>query len=192
LLESSSVAAPVAVERLNVEASCYSSALPVGLSRTQSNTATTQPDAVASGEELSSQGIDNDDKTSDTSGPPNLSPALEPQSASSQQADAPSGPVDMNVALDLFHFFTGVKPARRGIFIKEEMPPLKTNSEKYGGEKSKLPDGATNYIYGPRTGNANLRRHLYQMHAEEYDKAVLQHKWTYKLSSELGTLVHDA
>jgi hypothetical protein len=37
LLESSSVAAPVAVERLNVEASRYSSALPVGLSRTQSN-----------------------------------------------------------------------------------------------------------------------------------------------------------
>jgi hypothetical protein len=37
LLESSSVAAPVAVERLNVEASRYSSTLPVGLSRTQSN-----------------------------------------------------------------------------------------------------------------------------------------------------------
>ncbi|KAN0107500.1 hypothetical protein V8E52_010095 [Russula decolorans] len=111
LLESSSVAAPVAVERLNVEASRYSSALPVGLSRMQSNTATTQPDAVASGEELSSQGIDNDDETSNTSGPSNPSPALEPQSASSQQADAPSGPVDMNVALDLFHFFTGVKPA---------------------------------------------------------------------------------
>ncbi|KAN0109358.1 hypothetical protein V8E52_009402 [Russula decolorans] len=154
LLESSSVAAP---------------------------TATTQPDAVASGEELSSQGIGNDNETSDTSGPPNPSPVL-----------ASDGPVDMNVALDLFHFFTGVKPARRGIFIKEETPPLKTNSEKYGGEKSKLPDGATNYIYGPRTGNANLRRHLYQMHAEEYDKAVLQHKWTYKLSSELGTPVHDA
>jgi hypothetical protein len=81
----------------------------------------------------------------------------------------------MNVALDLFHFFTGVKPARHSIFIKEETPLLKvctlcsyvwtfrylfyvhkTNSEKYGGEKSKLPDGATNYIYGPRTGNANL------------------------------------
>jgi hypothetical protein len=37
LLESLSVAAPVAVERLNVEASRYSSTLPVGLSRMQSN-----------------------------------------------------------------------------------------------------------------------------------------------------------
>ena len=31
----------------------------------------------------------------------------------------------------------------------------------------------------------NLRRHLYQVHAEEYDKAVSEHKWPYKLASEL-------
>ncbi|KAF8488766.1 hypothetical protein F5888DRAFT_1569975, partial [Russula emetica] len=40
--------------------------------------------------------------------------------------------------------------------------------------------------YGPTTANTNLRRHLYQAHAEEYDKAVLEYKWTYKLSSEVG------
>ena len=32
----------------------------------------------------------------------------------------------------------------------------------------------------------NLRRHLYQLHSKEYDNAVLQHKWTYKLLSKLG------
>ena len=29
------------------------------------------------------------------------------------------------------------------------------------------------------------------MHAEEYDKAVLQHNWPYKLSNELGTPAHN-
>ncbi|KAF8490064.1 hypothetical protein F5888DRAFT_1593610, partial [Russula emetica] len=47
--------------------------------------------------------------------------------------------------------------------------------------------------YGPNTGNTNLQRHLRQIHAEEYDGAVLQHKWSYKLSSELGNpSTHDA
>jgi hypothetical protein len=59
-----------------------------------------------------------------------------------------------------------------------------TGSKKYGTNKSTLPDGMANYIYGPKTGNTNLRRHLYQIHTEEYDKAVLQHKWAYKLSTE--------
>jgi hypothetical protein len=58
------------------------------------------------------------------------------------------------------------------------------NSEKYGSDKSTLPSGIANFIYGPKTGNTNLRRHLYHVHAEEYDKAVVQHKWAYKLSTE--------
>src|SRR6267154_365192 len=68
-----------------------------------------------------------------------------------------------------------------------------TNSKIYGMDKSTLPNGVANYIYGPKTGNTNLQRHLYQMHAEEYNKAVLQHKWTYKLSTEShNTTTHDA
>jgi hypothetical protein len=59
------------------------------------------------------------------------------------------------------------------------------SSEKYGSDKSTLANSVTNFIYGPKTGNSNLQRHLYQVHAEEYDKAVLQHKWTYKLSTQL-------
>ena len=62
------------------------------------------------------------------------------------------------------------------------------NSEKYGSDKSTLPRGIANFIYGPKTGNTNLRRHLYHVHAEEYDKAVVQHKWAYKLSTQS----HDA
>jgi hypothetical protein len=58
------------------------------------------------------------------------------------------------------------------------------SSEKYGSDKSMLPVGVANYIYGPKTSNSNLRRHLYNEHGEEYDSAVLQHKWGYKLSTE--------
>ena len=58
------------------------------------------------------------------------------------------------------------------------------SSEKYGSDKSMVPDGVANFIYGPKTGNSNLRRHLYNEHGEEYDKVILQHKWGYKLSTE--------
>src|SRR5713226_4160059 len=58
------------------------------------------------------------------------------------------------------------------------------SSEKYGSNKSTLPRGIANFIYGPKTRNSNLRRHLLQVHAEEYNKAVVQHKWAYKLSTK--------
>jgi hypothetical protein len=158
------------------------------------------------------QGIDDDDEISDISGPPNPSPKLEPQRTSPQQADALNRPVKSNVALDLVHFFTGMGRTRGKRSSNGETPPpkicklcsyvrtfeylfcfLTTSSEIYGTDKSTLPDGVANYIYGPNTGNTNLRRHLRQIHAEEYDGAVLQHKWSYKLSSELGDpSTHDA
>ncbi len=47
-----------------------------------------------------------------------------------------------------------------------------------------LPDDIANYIYRPKTGNTNLQRHLYLIYPEEYNKAVFEHKWTYKLSTE--------
>jgi len=106
----------------------------------------------------------------------------------------------MNAALNLLHFFTCTKPTWDKFSSKEETPTPKVcklcsyvqtfwylfcfltiSSEKYGFNKSVLPNNVTNFIYGPKTGISNLRRHLYQVHAEEYDKAVLQHKWTYKL-----------
>ncbi len=55
------------------------------------------------------------------------------------------------------------------------------SSEKYGSDKSMLPRGIANFIYGSKTRNLNLQRHLLQIHTEEYDKAVVQHKWAYKL-----------
>jgi hypothetical protein len=61
---------------------------------------------------------------------------------------------------------------------------LMTSSEKYGLDKSTHPDGLPNFIYGSKTGNSNLRRHLRIRHAEEYDKAVVQHKWGYRLSND--------
>src|SRR5216684_7537394 len=58
------------------------------------------------------------------------------------------------------------------------------SSEKYGSDKSRLPRGIANFIYGSKTGNSNLQRHLLHVHAEKYNKAVVQHKWAYKLSTK--------
>jgi hypothetical protein len=40
-----------------------------------------------------------------------------------------------------------------------------------------------NYFYGKNTGNSNLRRHLYKIHPEEYDRAIVDNNWDYKLST---------
>jgi hypothetical protein len=61
---------------------------------------------------------------------------------------------------------------------------LTTSSVKYGTDKSTLPNGVANFFYGPKTRNTNLRRHLHQVHSDEYDKVVLLNKWTYKLSTQ--------
>lgn len=105
-------------------------------------------------------------------------------------------------ALNLLHFFTGVEPARGSVIRRQEPRPLKvcklcsyvdfflisillltTSSEKYDSDLSMLPT-VPRYTYSPNTGNANLWRHLYQVHPEEYDKAVSEQKWPYKLSRE--------
>ncbi|KAF8485555.1 hypothetical protein F5888DRAFT_1640454 [Russula emetica] len=196
-LEPSSVAAPVAVGRANAkDASRCSSACPVGSSLTQPKATTTQLDAVANAKEFDLQGKDGDDEISDTSGPPNPLSELEPQNTGSQQADPLNGPVDVIATLDLLYFFTGIEQPTQGgpIILKQGPPPpkvCKLCSEKYGFDKSMLP-GVARYIYGPTTANTNLRRHLYQAHAEEYDKAVLEYKWTYKLSSELQMISDKA
>ncbi|KAF8499292.1 hypothetical protein F5888DRAFT_1633754, partial [Russula emetica] len=125
-LEPSSVAAPVAVGRVNAKGgSRRPSARPVGSSQTRSKATTTQLDAVVSAEEFDLQGIDDDDEISDISGPPNPSPKLEPQRTSPQQADALNRPVKSNVALDLVHFFTGMGRTRGKRSSNGETPPPK-------------------------------------------------------------------
>jgi hypothetical protein len=162
--------------------------------------ATTQLDAVISGEEFSLQGIEDDDETSDADPSPEL------EKMSSQQADALNAPANTNAALDLLHFFSGVEP-NRGKSAKDVQRPSKIcklcshvstflylfcsltiSSEKYGTDKSMIPSNTPNFIYGPRTGNENLRRHLYNHHSEAYDKAVLNYKWKYRLSTESSHL----
>lgn len=48
-----------------------------------------------------------------------------------------------------------------------------TSSTKYG---STPPEGveAARFTFSPNTANATLRRHLREVHAEEYNTAVLQ------------------
>jgi hypothetical protein len=59
---------------------------------------------------------------------------------------------------------------------------LTTSSEKYGPDESGL--GVLRYTFTPNTANTTLRRHLHEVHPEEYDEAVLQHNWKYRLSSD--------
>ena len=40
------------------------------------------------------------------------------------------------------------------------------------------------YIFSSCVEISNLQKHLHQMHAEDYDRVVLDHKWLYKLSRE--------
>lgn len=64
---------------------------------------------------------------------------------------------------------------------------LMTSRDIYGTDKSAVPRDVPNFIYGPKTANGNLRRHLNKVHAEEYDQAIKQHKWPYQLSSQTQT-----
>jgi hypothetical protein len=128
--------------------------------------------------------------------------ALPLEQSSVTGPDASHGPAISKGALDILFFFTGVEPNRSGILSMQEPPALKicklcsyvqtclflsiflmTSSTKYG---STLPIGVTvaNFIFSPNTANATLRRHLHEVHAEEYDNAVLQHRWSYKLLGE--------
>jgi len=45
--------------------------------------------------------------------------------------------------------------------------------KKYGtNNKADMPSSTINYIYQPNTGNTNLQKHLYKVHAAEYDQKV--------------------
>jgi hypothetical protein len=63
---------------------------------------------------------------------------------------------------------------------------LTTSSEKHGTNPSKILHDIPNFIYEQLTGNMNLQRHLLKQHPAEYNTAVIDHQWTYSLSSEQG------
>ena len=41
-----------------------------------------------------------------------------------------------------------------------------------------------NYFYMMTTATTNLRNHLRNQHPEEYDRAVVEYKWNYKLTTQ--------
>ncbi len=114
-------------------------------------------------------------------------------------------PVNMKTALDILHFFTGVK-STQGKFSSNGKKPkskicklcayvwtfcylfgfLMTSSKEYGTNKSKISSNIPNFIYRPKTRNTNLQRHLYLVYPRKYDDAVSQHSWQYKLMSQLS------
>jgi len=59
--------------------------------------------------------------------------------------------------------------------------------KKYGADnKADVPGGTINYIYQPNTGNTNLWKHLYKVHAAKYDQKVKDnHNWNYPLSTQV-------
>ena len=48
-----------------------------------------------------------------------------------------------------------------------------------------------NYFYAKATGNSNLRRHLLKQHPTEYDTAIVDNKWDYKLSTHSDDAAHN-
>ena len=61
--------------------------------------------------------------------------------------------------------------------------------KKYGANnKADVPGGTINYIYQPNTGNTNLWKHLYKVHAAKYNQKVKDnHNWNYLLSTQVKT-----
>ena len=48
-----------------------------------------------------------------------------------------------------------------------------------------------NYFYAKATRNSNLRRHLTKQHAIEYDSAIVDNRWTYKLLTHSDDVAHN-
>jgi hypothetical protein len=48
-----------------------------------------------------------------------------------------------------------------------------------------------NYFYARTTGNSNLRRHLTRQHPKEYDTAIMDNNWDYKLSTHSDDTAHN-
>ena len=42
------------------------------------------------------------------------------------------------------------------------------------------------------TGYVNLQGHLTREHTQEYNKAIKEHKWHYKLLTQTDASIHDA
>ena len=61
---------------------------------------------------------------------------------------------------------------------------LTTYRIRWGIDKDKIPREAGNFFYGKTTSNSNLRNHLLKKHPKEYDKAVSDYKWKYRLSTQ--------
>jgi hypothetical protein len=62
-------------------------------------------------------------------------------------------------------------------------------TSQQGTDKAKVPRGVPNYFYKGRTRSSNLHNHLRKLHPEEYDQAVVDQKWKYKLSTD-DTSIH--
>ena len=83
-------------------------------------------------------------------------------------------------APDIMHFFNGIEGRKvcklclyvwtfdLSILLFDISVPITTNSKDFSSH----------------TSSVILREHLYSRHHEEYDKALLQHRWNYKSSSE--------
>jgi hypothetical protein len=76
-------------------------------------------------------------------------------------------------------------------FLITSLPSDKC-SQVYGIQMDKIPQAAPNFFYKTNTGNMNLCCHLYRLHTQAYDQAVVEKGWNYRLltKSDGNTSLH--
>ncbi|KAN0135742.1 hypothetical protein V8E53_006633 [Lactarius tabidus] len=118
-----------------------------------------------------------DDSTPDE---PDASDSLLPPSTDSPaQVPIPANPqtVGANTALDILEFFDDLDvPGVTGTMSQEKKchKVCKTCIKIYGNNKEKIPRNVPNYIYRPSTANTNLCCHLYKVHPQDYNEAIVK------------------
>ncbi|KAN0139594.1 hypothetical protein V8E53_002623, partial [Lactarius tabidus] len=150
---------------------------------------------ITSDKEFDLGGVE-DDSTPDK---PDASDGLLPPSTDlPAQVPIPANPqtVSMNTALNILEFFVDLDvPGVTGTTSREKKchKVCKTCIKIYGNNKEKIPQNVPNYIYGPSTVNMNLCCHLYKVHPQDYNKAIVKNKWNYKLLTQTNNtsqLIH--
>ncbi|KAI9433687.1 hypothetical protein BJY52DRAFT_1198561 [Lactarius psammicola] len=145
---------------------------------------TTQLDSIHSDEEFNLRGIEGDDDTPNIPGPLNDAPGPSDHMPELVPWGSKSQPASRHVAHDVLHFFTEIKFPNATKDNEKLLKVCNLCAEVHRTNKNKVPSSIANYFYRRSTGNSNLQDHLRKRHPKEYDQAVVEHRWNYKLSTQ--------
>ncbi|KAH9050402.1 hypothetical protein EDB83DRAFT_2317167 [Lactarius deliciosus] len=127
-------------------------------------------ESITSGEEFGSQDVE--DKGPDL-----------PSSSGGSLMPAPTVCQPAKAALNVLHFFIKMQPSTND---GKAQRVCKLCRETYSDNQTKLTKDVPNYFYTMSTGTSNLSHHLCLIHQNDYDKAVVENRWPYPLSTQLN------